>query len=103
MTLRTRLSGLASHGLLNQFGYQRFGSGLVPTDTLGLAVAQGQIKAFYGLLCANDYYVRRGFEGLGYVEDEYDRIRYRICRLGESLKDSEALAFVLDFAERVRA
>lgn len=62
--LKTRLDGLASHGLLNQFGYQRFGSGPVPTDALGLALARGHVHAFYALLCVNDYYVRHGLDGL---------------------------------------
>lgn len=102
-TLQARLRGLAGHGLLNQFGYQRFGSGLVPTDALGRAIARGHVRAFYALLCVNDYYVRRGLDGLEIEAGNSEAVVNKIQALGKNSGDEEALKTVLEVAERVRA
>lgn len=102
-TLRTRLESLSEYGLLNQFGYQRFGSGLVPTDALGLAIARGRVRSFCALLFVNDYCVKRGLDGLDLGPDEQKRAEEAARALGRDPNDENALQTVVEVAERIRA
>lgn len=102
-TLKARLESLSEYGLLNQFGYQRFGSGLVPTDALGLAIARGRVRSFCGLLFVNDYYVKKGLNDLDLSLDEQKRAEEAARALGRDPDDDNALQIVLEVAERVRS
>ncbi|CAL6081476.1 TRNA_pseudouridine synthase [Hexamita inflata] len=58
--IANNLQQIVNIGLLNKFGTQRFGSGVIKTDLMGQALSQGRMRLFVKMLAVNDHGIKNG-------------------------------------------